>query len=269
MPRSDHFAKRRLRFIVGLLFMQAVVHRAGAQALAPDGGTNRSAWFSYFGDQPFAGPWALHLEGSYRRTLGLSQFEQLELRPGLTFMETRRLESLVAYTFFRSETTGEGIFGPFPLLGKQRENRLLEQQQVTHKLFGEGEAAAEMTHRFRLEQRWLANSVAGNGFADRTFRQRARYRLTLKIPFRIRECSKHYWIAYNETYTNTTLKKDSSLMNQDVTYVALGSKISQHWAIETGYQFRYSPTPLGVTGPQDHSLQVYLLSTAPFRRRKP
>ncbi|AXC10089.1 hypothetical protein ACPOL_0726 [Acidisarcina polymorpha] len=54
--------------------------------------------------------------------------------------------------------------------------------------------------------------------------------------------------------------------NADVTYGALGSRLSDYWAIEVGYQFRYASTPVGVTGPEDHSLQIYLLSTAPFLR---
>ena len=164
------------------LLMMFTSLRSLAQALAPAGGTNRSAWLSYFGDQPFTEHWALHLEGSYRRTLGLSQFEQVELRPGLTLKENHRLQSLVAYTFFRSATTASGTFGPPPIAGRQVENRLFEQQQVTHRLFGEGDSASEMTHRFRLEQRWQATALAGQGFKDHLFSQRARYRLTVKIP---------------------------------------------------------------------------------------
>jgi Protein of unknown function (DUF2490) len=73
---------------------------AFAQAPQPSGGTDRSVWLSYFGDQPFTKLWAVHLEGSYRRTLDLSQFEQSELRPGITLNESDSQQSLFAYTFF-------------------------------------------------------------------------------------------------------------------------------------------------------------------------
>ena len=242
---------------------------AAAQAPSPSGGTDRSIWVSYFGDQPFAEHWALHAEGSYRRTLGLTQFEQVELRPGLTFLENHAFDSLVAYTFFRSQTTDGGTFGPPPLEGRQVENRLFEQQQIHHKLYGDGDAAAQMVHRFRLEQRWQSTSVAGKGYADTNFSERARYRLTLKFPLGRTGSPGHYLTAYNEVYSNTTLKKNTSLLNQDVTYSALGSRLGQHWAVEVGYQFRYSTGPSGITGPEDHSVQIYLLSTAPLWHRKP
>ena len=65
-------------------------------ATAIDWRYDRSAWFSYFADHPFAPALALHLEGSYRRTLGLSQFEQVMLRPGLTLVESKRWRSFTA-----------------------------------------------------------------------------------------------------------------------------------------------------------------------------
>jgi hypothetical protein len=80
--------------------LQLMALPAFAQAPQPSGGTDRSVWLSYFGDQPFTKLWAVHLEGSYRRTLGLSQFEQLELRPGITLNESPSQQSLVALTPF-------------------------------------------------------------------------------------------------------------------------------------------------------------------------
>jgi hypothetical protein len=243
--------------------LQLMALPAFAQAPQPSGGTDRSVWISYFGDQPFTKLWAVHLEGSYRRTLGLSQFEQLELRPGITLNESPSQQSLVAYTFFRAEPTANGSFGPQPIVGRQIENRLFEQHQITYRLFDKGDSAPQLIQRFRLEQRWQDTAVEGKGYADKTFSQRARYRLTVKIPLGRSELPEHYFVAYNEVYLNATLK--SSLFNSDVTYSAIGSRLGEHWAVEIGYQFRNSAAAGGVTGPQDNSLQVYLLSTAPFR----
>ena len=244
--------------------LQLMALPAFAQAPQPSGGTDRSVWISYFGDQPFTKLWAVHLEGSYRRTLGLSQFEQLELRPGITLNESPSQQSLVAYTFFRAEPTANGSFGPQPIVGRQIENRLFEQHQITYRLFDKGDSAPQLIQRFRLEQRWQDTAVEGKGYADKTFSQRARYRLTVKIPLGRSELPEHYFVAYNEVYVSVASKPP--LFNSDVTYGAFGSRLGEHWAVEVGYQFRDSAAASGVTGPQDHSLQVYLLSTAPFRR---
>jgi Protein of unknown function (DUF2490) len=252
------------RWTAHIFVLQLMAVLGFAQAPQPSGGTDRSAWLSYFGDQPLTKLWAVHLEGSYRRTLGLSQFEQLELRPGITLNESRTQQSLFAYTFFRAQPTANGSFGPPPIVGKQIENRIFEQQQITHRLFDKRDSDPQLIHRFRLEQRWQDTAVDGKGYADKIFSQRVRYRLTAKIPLGRSGLPEHYFVAYNEVYVNATLKA-MSLFNSDVTYGALGSRLGEHWAVEIGYQFRDSSAASGITGPQDHSLQVYLLSTAPFR----
>lgn len=252
------------RWAAHLVVLQLMALPAFAQVPQPSGGTDRSVWLSYFGDQPITKLWAVHLEGSYRRTLGLSQFEQLELRPGITLNESPSQQSLFAYTFFRAQPTANGSFGPPPIIGKQIENRIFEQQQMTYGLFDKEDSAPQLIQRFRLEQRWQGTAVEGKGYQDTTFSQRARYRLTVKIPLGRSGLPEHYFVAYNEVYLNVT-RKASSLFNNDVTYSAFGSRLGEHWAVEIGYQFRQSPAASGVTGPQDNSLQVYLLSTAPFR----
>jgi hypothetical protein len=252
------------RWTAYIFVLQLMTLPAFAQLPQPSGGTDRSVWLSYFGDQPITKLWAIHLEGSYRRTLGLSQFEQLELRPGITMNESPTQQSLFAYTFFRARPTANGSFGPPPIVGKQIENRIFEQQQITYRLFDKRDSDPELIQRFRLEQRWQDTAVDGKGYADKIFSQRVRYRLTTKIPLGRSGLPEHYFVAYNEVYVNATLKA-TSLFNSDVTYGALGSRLGEHWAVEIGYQFRDSSAANGVTGPQDHSLQVYLLSTAPFR----
>jgi hypothetical protein len=254
----------RIRSWTAYIFVsQLMAISSSAQAPQPSGGTDRSVWLSYFGDQPITKLWAVHLEGSYRRTLGLSQFEQLELRPGITLNEGDSQQSLFAYTFFQAKPTANGSFGPPPITGKQLENRIFEQQQITCRLFNKRDSDPELIQRFRLEQRWQDTAVYGRGYVEKIFSQRVRYRLTAKIPLGRSGLPEHYFVAYNEVYVNLASKPP--LFNSDVTYGAFGSRLGEHWAVEVGYQFRDSAAASGVTGPQDHSLQVYLLSTAPFR----
>ncbi len=235
------------------------------QTPRPSGGVDHSVWLSYFGDQPFTKHLSLHLEGSYRRTLGLAQFEQVMARPGLTIMESKRSQSLFAYTYVYSDPTADGIYGLPPIIGKQPEHRAFEQQIFQHRLLGRGEHAITLEHRARLEQRWIGTEVAGSGLQDWRFSERGRYRVTAHVPFGGGINLRHYISVFNEVYTSFGPHSTPSPFYSDVTYAAHGWKVSRHWSIEVGYQFRYQAQPSGTTGTNDHSLQIYFLSTAPLR----
>ena len=240
---------------------------AAAQQPQSTGGTDRSAWFSYFADHPFAPTLALHLEGSYRRTLGLSQFEQVMLRPGLTLIENKHWQSLFAYTYFFSEPTAGGSFGPSPFRGRQVEHRAFEQQIFEHRLFRQGDRAVTLAHRARLEQRWIGMEMAGGTVPDWRFSERARYRLTAHIPVGA-PTPGHYVTAFNEVYTDFGPHSQTSPFYANVTYAALGTRVRPHLSIEVGYQYRHLTEPGGITGRNDSSLQLFLLSTAPLRHNQ-
>ena len=235
------------------------------QTPEPSGGANHSVWLSYFGDQPFTNHLSLHLEGSYRRMLGLAQFEQVMARPGLTIMESKRWQSLFAYTYLYSEPTANGTYGLPPIVGKQPEHRAFEQQIFQHRLLGQGEHAITLQHRARLEQRWIGTEVAGVGLQDWRFSERGRYRITVHVPFGGGSNLRNYIAAFNEVYTSFGPHSTPTPFYSDVTYAAHGWKLSSHWSLEVGYQFRFQAQPGGTTGTNDHSLQIYFLSTAPLR----
>ena len=72
----------------------------------------------------------------------------------------------------------------------------------------------------------------------------------------------YYVTVFNELYTDFGSHSQSSPFYADVTYAALGTRVRPHWSIEVGYQYRRFAEPGGVTGRNDNSLQMYLLSTA-------
>ena len=235
-----------------------------SQTPRPSGGTDRSVWFNYFGDQPITARLALHLEGSYRRTLGLTQFEQVMARSGLTFVESSRWQSLIAYTFLLSEPTDGRSFGPPPIAGRQLEHRAFEQQIFEHRLLDRGVHAITLAHRARLEQRWLGTEESGRGVVDWRFEERARYRLTVHLPLGSEASPERYITTFNEVYISFGPHSPASPLYANVTYAAHGWKLSPFWSVELGYQCRFSPLAGGVTGRHDNSLQIYLLSMAPL-----
>ena len=232
------------------------------------GGAESSTWLSYFGDQPFTNTLALHLEGSYRHTFPFDRPEQYMLRSGLTVEHGHGLSSLFAYTYLVSYPFEGGTLSPASASGKQPEHRLFEQLQFEHPVIHIGDKHVTLTHRFRVEQRWLGTSTEGVGVTKWNFAERARYRLTAKIPFKTASWRTvpNYLSVFNEVYTSFGPHGGKTPFYANVDYGAFGWNLGSMFAFELGYQHRYAPIANGVLGQNDNELQLMLLSTAPIRK---
>jgi hypothetical protein len=267
-PGGIHYSHAR-PWLVLLYLTSCCSFRSPAQT--PSGGAESSTWLSYFGDQPFTDTLALHLEGSYRHTFPFNHPEQYMLRGGLTVDHGHGLSSLFAYTYLVSDPFEGRALSP-PASGAQPEHRILEQLQFEHPLIGPGEKHGEkhltLTHRFRLEQRWLGKATEGVGVTQWNFAERARYRLTARIPFKTASSPivPNYVSVFNEVYTGFGPHSGRSPFYANVDYGAFGWNLGSMFAFELGYQHRYAPIANGVIGQNDNELQLMLLSTAPIRR---
>jgi hypothetical protein len=256
-----------VRFWVLLCFLTTCCSfRSSAQMAS--GGATSSTWLSYFGDQPFTNTLALHLEGSYRHTFPFNHPEQYMLRSGLTVEHGHGLCSLFAYTYLVSHPFEGGTLSPASASGKQPEHRAFEQLQFEHPLIRLGEKHVTLTHRFRLEQRFLGTATEGVGVTKWNFAERARYRLTAKIPFKNAPWPivPNYVSVFNEVYTSFGPHSGNTPFYANVDYGAFGWNLGSMFAFELGYQHRYAPIANGVIGQNDNELQLMLLSTAPIRR---
>lgn len=239
-----------------------------AQGSRPNGGAERSTWYMYFGDHAVSEHWGIHLEGQYRRE-GLGQrWEQLLIRPGISYQLGHGMSLMVAYTYLRDYPYEGGSLGDPSTTGPQPEHRILEEFKVKHKLIGAGEKAVTLSHRFRAEQRFEGTSTAGTGTTSWDFAERARYRLTANIPFRWATggARPDYASAYDEIFVNFGPHGGDHALNQNRTYGAVGWNLDTRFQLEVGYLYQYMPTPNGVVGESNHALQVTINSTAPFRR---
>jgi hypothetical protein len=255
------------RFTLALCFL-ATCCAFRSQAQTPSGGAESSTWLSYFGDQPFTNTLALHLEGSYRHTFPFDRPEQYMLRSGLTVDYGHGLSSLFAYTYQVSYPFEEGTASPASPSGKQPEHRILEQLQFQHRFIRVGEKRVTLTHRFRVEQRWLGTATEGASVTDWKFAERARYRLTAKIPLKTTSWPivPDYISVFNEVYTGFGPHSGKSPFYANVDYGAFGWNLGSMFAFELGYQHRNAPIANGVIGRNDNELQLLILSTAPIRR---
>ena len=239
-----------------------------AQQADPQGGAERSAWYMYFGDHPTSEHWGVHLEGQYRRQGVGQRWEQLLVRPGVSYKLSHGFSTLFAYTYLRGYPFEGGSLGDRNTTGPQPEHRVLEELKFQHRLLGQGETAVKLSHRFRAEQSWSGVSTIDVGTTDWEFGERARYRLTADIPFRWKTSGAlpEYTSVYNELFVNFGPHGTTNALDRNRTYGALGWDFEQHWQLELGYMYQYQPLPNGIVGVQNHTLQVTINSTAPFRR---
>lgn len=258
--------------MVLLLPLLAFVGVTGSQAqqAEPVGGAQRSAWYMYFGDHPVSSAWAIHLEGQYRREDLGQRWEQLLLRPGVTFAFGHGISSLLAYTYLRDYPYEDGVLDRTTpsTTGPQPEHRILEEFQVKHPLLGSGEKAVKLSHRIRAEQRFEGTSTEHVGVTSWDFAERARYRLTANVPFRWSTAGARpeYASIYNEVFANFGPHGGMHLLDQDRTYGAVGWNLNPVTQLEVGYLHQYMPTANGVVGITNDALQVTINCKAPFRR---
>ena len=261
-PGGIYYPHARFWFVLCLL-ATCCSFRSWAQT--PVGGAESSTWLSYFGDQPFTNTLALHLEGSYRHTFPFNHPEQYMLRGGLTVDHGHGFSSLFAYTYQVSYPFDGGTPLAASASAKFPEHRALEQLQFQHRL---GVKGITLTHRFRVEQRWLGTDAEVAGITKVKFAERARYRLTAKIPLKTASwlMAPNYVSIFNEVYTSFGPHSGNSPFYANVDYGAFGWRLGSMFAFELGYQHRYAPIANRVLGQNDNELQLTLLSTAPIRR---
>ena len=133
-------------------------------------------WVGTFVDQPISKRTALWFDGSWRRMGMGAEPQQLLVRPGLQVTLSPGVRVAAGYGYIATQP-----YGAFPIANPTREHRTWQQLTVAHTA-----GAVSITHRYRLEQRWLhpllrvAGEGAGEGYDARTsgpttYQNRLRY----------------------------------------------------------------------------------------------
>jgi len=143
-----------------------------AAAQAPDWRTvhQPATWYGMFVDQAITSRTALVFDGQWRR-MGLGDRpQQLLLRPGILWTLSPGVRVGAGYAYIATAPYGEA-----PSNTPLREHRSWQQLLLTHRA-----GPLALTHRYRLEQRWIApvlsDAVTGQETHGRWgYQQRARY----------------------------------------------------------------------------------------------
>lgn len=188
------------------------------------------AWYMYMWATEFdQSHYGLQGDIQYRNWDSIGDLEQLLIRGGATWSpEGRREKYTLGYAYVAS-----GAYGPSG--ATIDESRIYQEallpRRVGRKIF--------LTHRFRLEQRWVEGQ---------DFRSRLRYFFALNVPFNQETLSQGalYLSFYNELFVN--LERDIGddrrvdRFDRNRTYLALGYSLTDGLRLQAGYMFQKTET---------------------------
>jgi hypothetical protein len=214
----------KFKVLFCLAFIQlAVIGAANAQ-------TNElTAWGAWFHTQRFSKHWGASFDGQFRSANHLDYLRNVLLRPSVNYYFDNKSASLgYAYVAANGRTaTGAKTFRP--------EHRLFEQFIINQK----AGVNTQITHRFRLEQRFLGQTAT----QPDVFAQRARYFVRGVIPFNKEATFTNgtFLALQNEIFANVhnKAKVNNHVFDQNRAYVALGYRINKMIDVETGYLNQY------------------------------
>ncbi|MGY2132121.1 DUF2490 domain-containing protein [Hymenobacter sp. HD11105] len=193
---------------------------------------NAIGWFTYNGDHQLSPDWAVHTELQWRRTrLGLGR-QQLLSRLGLVYALAENVEVSGGYTQLTTYPYGDY---PTADLGKPTpENRA--HQDIT---FTSTYGRLLLSHRLRLEQRWLGQLAESNPSRVESweYQNRARYQIAGEIPLQGPSIDDGEWYVnfFDEIFIGFGRNVGRNVFNQNRISGGLGYQIRDNWKLELNY----------------------------------
>lgn len=210
-----------------------------------------SGWLASFNTFKTGKKTSIHADIQWRSSDELKHTQTLLLRSGLNIHLTKKLIVTGGYAFIRNRRAVGNVNGYAP------EHRIWEQLLYNHKLKN-----IFVSHRFRLEQRFISKAIVTNDQLknDGTLSaNRFRYFIRNVLPFQQQKTfTKGVFAALqNEVFVNigNTANVNGKFFDQNRLYLALGYRLSSAFDLETGYLNQYI-SGKNKTLTNNHVLQV-------------
>lgn len=192
-----------------------------------------TTWGAWFHTQKLSKHWGYAFDGQLRSADKVDHLRNILLRPSVAYYFNKNQIANVGYAYVTSygrTVDGDKTFRP--------ESRTWQQFTQVHKIG----ASTQVSHRFRLEQRYLGDSADDRD--DSYFAQRFRYFIRAVIPTRRdTNFSRGTFIALqNELFLNVQNKDkvNTHFFDQNRAYVAFGYRFSKKFDMEAGYLNQYT-----------------------------
>ena len=249
------------RLILGLIFFLLGTTAPAQTNVSParQFSSNTHGWWMYFGDHPLktGSRWGLHLEGQWRRHDVVTRWQQLLIRPGVNYEVSKNLVLTAGYAFVATHRYGE-----FPTATAFPEHRIFQQAVVKQSL-----GRWNLSHRYRLEQRFLGEKRALPGGGSELLRWRHENRF--RYQFRLTHPLRGPWgvALYDEIFLNFGRNVAANVFDQNRAYAAVTRSLGKSKAnrLEVGYLNQIVQQRNGRIFENNHTLQVAIFSTLGLR----
>jgi len=261
--RAPHPCPRRVpgRSRALLLTLALLAPRAHAQT-ARVVRTQANAWLVTSADLWATPRWGVQTELMYERSDFGADPQQVEYRLGVQRMLRSGARLAFGGTYIWSSP-----YGPFPSRVAFPEYRTWEQATVDQRV-----GALSLTHRYRLEQRWvqrpLFTPAGARDGSDATFALRGRYQVRATLPL-TRTAARHslYAAVAEEPFLAFGPHTPINVLEQNRLYGGAGVRWSPTLRTELGYLNQIILRADGRQVEQNHTLQVTLGITRAAPRR--
>jgi hypothetical protein len=257
-----HLRANRKTLLFGFFF-SFLVQGAKAQTQRQSG-TNHNAWFSYTGAHNVNEHWGIHVEGQFRRSDFLNQWQQILLRTGINYHLNSSILFTAGYAFAKTYP-----YGVYPSGSAFPENRFWQQIQVRTPV-----QKLEWIGRLRTEQRFVnqpvkqADGEFNPGDAVHTNRFRLMNRLSIPLNSQKLEPGSTYLSISDEVFINSGKNVGMNVLDQNRAIVSLGHVIDRLGRIELGFMFHDVLKPDGIRIEHNNTLLLGLSSNLNWYKKK-
>lgn len=222
--------------------------KIAAQTTQP---SNYNNWFTYFAQYKLHQNWAVHLDLQFRADDKVQRINQSLLRAGVQYLIRPDLNATLGYAYIN--TFSEGASAYFT------EHRIW-QQLLYNQAFGK----MNMTHRLRLEQRWV--EIAGSEPDEYHSGHRLRYFNRTIFPLHRKERPKAapYFALQNEIFFNFASPDiNRNVPDQNRLLLAVGILHQKQTRLEIGYMNQWL-NPASGDNTTKHILHFSVLQVLDF-----
>ncbi len=167
-----------------------------------------------------------YVEYQYRRENWITNWQQSLLRVGLSYKFHQQATALLGYGWILTYPYGDYTIAAVPKTF--HEHRLFEQLVFTGSI-----GKVSLTHRIRLEQRWIGKLKSINSYkADEwVYLNRVRYMLRADVPL----TKKLYAAAYDELFIGFGKNVGENIFDQNRIGLIAGYKFNSAFRLEGGF----------------------------------
>lgn len=184
-------------------------------------------WYTYFGNAQLNNHWTIQFDFQARIRNGVSDKGQILNRAGLQYNKGSKAAYLLGYAFVSTYSDAAAAWFP--------EHRIYQQFIYKH-----GNKAYNMTHRVRLEERWVGQkTILHQDVQGWKFGTRLRYFNRTQFPLKHRQSPTPFYLALqNEFFGNLPVPKNEindKFFDQNRFLVASGYAVKPNLKLEAGY----------------------------------